>query len=294
MIMMVCTASVWGGVHAARADVTPEPEAPLCLEIPAADHLAIALHPEDNKSLALAEAFRDHLALQGKDPAIINALYKASIKTGVDFELLLLKAIMESDLGRLTVAAHSTARGVFQYIEPTWLILISRHGKALGYPQYQEAVQISRKTGNPYLNKRDEFLRSEILALRHDPEVSAQMKALQIIEETEVIRSLKKKKEVTATDHYIAHMLGLNLAHDFYNMINKGSPLAVAKLNKPEMREATKLNKQFFFEKGHALNAAESYDRFTRSVKRELASIEKVGALPYTPPCGDIVSAALQ
>ena len=292
--MAVCSVSFWGNAPSAHADITPEPDAPSCLETTPANTLSLALHPDDDKSLSLAIAFQDHLALQGKDPAIIGALYKASIATGVDFELLLLKAIMESDLGRLTAAAHSTARGVFQYIEPTWLILISRHGAALGYPQYQEAVKISRKTGNPYLNKRDEFLRSEILALRHDPETAATMKAMQVLEETEVIRGFKKKKEVTATDHYIAHMLGLHLAKVFYDLMDKGSPLAVAKLNKPEMREAAMLNKQFFYEKGRALPATEAYGRFKKIVNRELANIKKVGAAPYSAPCADIVNAALR
>ncbi len=291
LIIMALSAVLLGGAITARAELQPPEDVAACESSPPGQ-IAIALAPEDNDGLALASAFREHLELQGKDPAIVDALYKASMSTGVDFRLLLLKAIMESDLGRFSAAAQTSARGVFQYIEPTWLILISRHGTQLGYPHYQDAVRISPKTGNPYLKKRDAFLRPEILALRHDPEASAMMKAFQIQDETEIIRSYKHSKAPTPTDHYIAHMLGLKLARDFYDMMDKGSPMALARLNQPEMREAARLNRQFFFSRGKALQAGDVYKRFDARVKQELASIDKVGATPYDPPCSTVRTAA--
>ena len=229
-----------------------------------------------NKQLHLAQAYETHLEEKGQDGAVISNLYKASIKSGVDFELLLVKAILESDLGRFKEARHSSARGVFQYIEPTWLVLIKRYGKQIGYPEYARAVSVSKRSGIPYFKGPAKYLRPEILALRYDPEASALIKAYQIKEETDVIRSFKRSKKVTATDHYIAHMMGLALAKELYDLKYKNSVIAVARLNKPEMREAAKLNRLFFYDGKRALTATAVYRKFEQRINRELKRIRNV------------------
>ncbi len=187
-----------------------------------------------------ASAWIHHLQTnteEGYDPGIIAALFQASERTGTDFDLLLLKAILESDLGRVTVAQRSSARGVFQFIEPTWLILMHRYGMEAGFPNYAYKIRISARSGIPHLKGPDKALRHDILALRQDPFVAAYIKARQVQEDTDVLRAYKKGDAVTATDHYIAHMLGLRLAREFYDLLEKDSVLAVARLNMPEMRE---------------------------------------------------------
>ncbi|MCB1562900.1 MAG: hypothetical protein KDJ75_04930 [Alphaproteobacteria bacterium] len=239
---------------------------------------SILLSDPDQRRLELARSFTRHLEARGQDPAVIRALYRASVKSGVDFELLLLKAIMESDLGRATVAQESSARGVFQYIEPTWLTLINRYGSQIGYAHYAHAISLT-KSGIPYIKGRNTYLKAEILALRHDPEASALIKAYQILEETEVIKAFKGGEAVTATDHYIAHMLGLSLAKEFYDLQKTGSILAVAGLGRADMREAAKLNRPFFYDGKKPLTASASYRRFERRVAKEMDNIRSVSNL---------------
>ncbi len=229
-----------------------------------------------NKQSHLASAYEEHLKQKGQDSSVIGSLYNASVKSGVDMELLLLKAILESDLGRYIEAKRSSARGLFQYIEPTWLILIKRYGAQIGYPEYASAIKIGKRTGIPYFKGPAKYLRPEILALRYDPDASAMIKAYQIKEETQTIRSYKRSKRVTTTDHYIAHMMGLSLARDFYDLKNKNSIIAVARLNRPEMREAAKLNRIFFYDKKRPLTAPEAYKKFDARVKREIKRIRYV------------------
>jgi len=261
----------------------PGPQA--CMQIPQ-PALSITLQNKDMKRLKLAQSYINYMRAQGGDPGVIKSLYRASIRTGVDFELLLLKASLESDMGRFTAAARSSARGVFQYIEPTWLILISRYGDKIGRPDYAQAIKIGSRTGIPYFKGNDKYLRSEILALRHDADVSALIKAYQIIEETDVIRHYKGGKKVSTTDHYIAHMMGLNLAKDFYDLMNKNSILAVARLNKPQMREAAMLNKAFFYDKRRRpLTANLAYVQFQKRVAREVRKIRSIEKYSSKPSC---------
>lgn len=245
---------------------------------------SINLSPQDHERLQLANAYTEHMKADKQDPRVIKALYRASLKTGVDFDLLLMKAILESDLGRYNAAARSSARGVFQYIEPTWLILIKRYGDKIGYPEYAKAIQISRREGFPYFKGNDKYLREEILALRYDDNISAMIKAYQIIEETDVIRGYKNGGAVTATDHYVAHMLGLKLAKDLYDLMNRNSIFAVARLNNPQMREAAMLNRNFFYDNKTPLTAHAVYRKFESRVDREMQRIRSVGRRPVKEP----------
>lgn len=237
----------------------------------------ISLSSEDQDNLDFAKHMDTVMHHSGYSQEITRALYHAHLKTGVDFKLLVLKAIMESDYGRFNVAPNSSARGVFQYIESTWLVLMHRYGAKAGYKQYANAISYNHKTKMAELKGTSRHLRSEILALRHDPKVSAIIKAYQVLEETDVIRGYKKGNKVTVTDHYIAHMLGLYVMKDFYQMVERRSIIAPAKLStNPHMREAAYTNKPFFFKSGKALTAAQSYQSFEARVQRELRNISQM------------------
>lgn len=255
--------------------------APICGQAPVG---SLYMQAADNDRLDLARAFKSYLEDKGRDPRVVNAIYKASLKSGVDFELLLLKAIMESDLGQYNVATGSSARGLFQYIAPTWLVLMKRYGAELGYPHYADAIGFAGRSPVPQIKNKNKYLEAEILALRHDPEASAMMKALQIKEETDMLRSFKKS-QVSATDHYISHMLGLPLSKELYDLRRNKSIIAVARLNKPEMREAAKLNKPFFYDGKRALTATEVYARFEQRVQREFRTIYTVGKTDKNVVC---------
>lgn len=243
------------------------------------------LQSPDEKRLELARALKAYLHNHNRDERLATAIYKASLKTGVDFELMVLNAKMESDLGLQNVAATSTARGIFQYIEPTWLTLIRRYGGRVGYQHYADAIERAHYPGVPTIKNNNPYLKAEILALRHDPEMAAMMKAYQVQEETDVIRAMKRGAHVTATDHYIVHMLGLPLAKEFYAMKNSGSLIAVAGLNNPAMREAARLNKVFFYSGKRALTAREVYTRFEKRVSGEFKSIRNAAYDNKVPAC---------
>src|SRR5271168_2472717 len=75
-------------------------------------------------------------ALSGVEAAV----RKAADATGVDFEFLMRTAKRESGFDPGAKAGSSTAAGLFQFIEQTWLATVKRHGPAHGYARYADLI----------------------------------------------------------------------------------------------------------------------------------------------------------
>ncbi len=240
--------------------------------------IKVNLIRQDRKAVHLATALRGYFLKKGRDTQFISALYDASVQTGTDFELLVLKAMMESNLGQLNFAETSSARGTFQYIESTWLNLIHKYGKKAGYPDYAEAVKLN-DSGTPYFEADDERLKPEILALRFDPYVSALIKSYQIAEESGEIKKFLKNRNISITDHYVVHMLGLNLAEKLYNLKNGRSKKKLADPDNPVFLAAAENNRVFFYdEDGQALDAAQVFGQFEDRVMAARLRLAKITA----------------
>ena len=75
----------------------------------------------------------DPIASVGPD-AVRAAIRRAADATGVNFSLLVETARRESALNPTARAGTSSATGLFQFIESTWLDMMRRHGGALRDP----------------------------------------------------------------------------------------------------------------------------------------------------------------
>src|SRR5437868_1566523 len=67
----------------------------------------------------------------GRD-RVTAAIQLASARTGVQFDYLLNQARIESSLNPEARARTSSATGLFQFIEQTWLGMVKQHGAAHG------------------------------------------------------------------------------------------------------------------------------------------------------------------
>ncbi len=79
------------------------------------------------------------------------AIQRASDATGVDFRFLLGAAKRESGYNPNARAHSSSAAGLFQFVDQTWLATLKRHGAKYGYANYadlisQAATDASRST----------------------------------------------------------------------------------------------------------------------------------------------------
>lgn len=108
----------------------------------------------------------------GAIASVTGAIRQAAQRTGANFHYLLATARVESNLNPTARAASSSASGLFQFLEQTWLATLKQAGPALGYGRYAEAISVNSAGRYEVANP---ILRREILDLRHDPTANALM-----------------------------------------------------------------------------------------------------------------------
>src|SRR5690349_24325712 len=114
-------------------------------------------------------------ATAGVDPTrlrVAGAIKQGANLTGTSFEYLLTTAKMESDFNPSAGASTSSARGLFQFIDQTWLGTVKEAGGQLGYGNYADAIT---KSASGTYSVSDPAARRAILRLRDDPAASAAM-----------------------------------------------------------------------------------------------------------------------
>src|SRR5262245_38395516 len=100
---------------------------------------------------------------------IFAAIASASRQTGSDFNYLLATAKRESNLDHTAKSKSSSASGLFQFIEQTWLSLIKRFGARHGLDGFADAIS---ETGSGRYVVGSADAKSAILALRQDAKIS--------------------------------------------------------------------------------------------------------------------------
>ncbi|GAA6211765.1 hypothetical protein NBRC116602_15060 [Hyphomicrobiales bacterium 4NK60-0047b] len=187
---------------------------------------------------------------------IESALKKAAAATGVDFQYLVDTAKRESGFRPTVKAPTSSASGLFQFIESTWLQMVKEKGPELGLKE--AAAQITKTSSGKY-RVNDAETRREILELRNKPEVAALMAGAFTQQNSETIEA-KIGRKPTSGELYIAHFLG---AHN-------GSKLIHASSLKPDMKaadlfpQAANSNKSLFYKSGNAVSVKGLYHNLVR------------------------------
>src|SRR6202051_4211984 len=114
-------------------------------------------------------------ATPGVDPSrtrIAGAIKQAANTTGTSFEYLLATAKMESNFNPTAGASTSSAKGLYQFIDQTWLGTVKEAGAQFGYGNYADAIS---KSASGTYSVSDSKTRAAVLKLRDDPVASAAM-----------------------------------------------------------------------------------------------------------------------
>jgi len=136
--------------------------------------------------------------------AVTGAIRQAAQATGTGFSYLLATAKVESGLDPNIKAPTSSATGLFQFIDQTWLMTMKQAGSSLGYGRYAAAIE---KTASGRYIVNDPAVRAEILNLRKDPSANAAMAgALTRINAARLKAAIGR--DPTEGELYIAHFLG--------------------------------------------------------------------------------------
>ncbi|OKL45201.1 hypothetical protein [Pseudovibrio exalbescens] len=185
---------------------------------------------------------------------IERAFESASQTTGTPFGYLVQAAARESAMDPQAKAPTSSATGLFQFIESTWLETLKKNGSDLGLEDYSRHIDVT--PGGDYVVKNPQ-LREQLLDLRHDPEVSA-LVAGAFTQANHQELTNKLNRPPSTGELYVAHFLGAS----------GGARLITASEQTPEVEAATlfpkqaRANKNIFYERdGSARTVASVYDR---------------------------------
>lgn len=132
---------------------------------------------------------------------VLNA---AGDRNGVDFDYLLQTAMRESSLNPQAKASTSSAVGLFQFLESTWLQVMKEEGPRLGYGDI--ASNITRTSGGDYVVS-DPQVKAQILKLREDPKIAADLAAAFTKSNGDYLMA-RFGRMPSAGELYIAHFLG--------------------------------------------------------------------------------------
>lgn len=218
-------------------------------------------------AMSAAKAGNVHKYQNVASQNVINAVQKASARTGVDFGFLMEKAAAESSFNPTAKAKTSSATGLYQFIESTWLSMVKTHGDKYGLGEY--ADKIDMKNGKPCVEDCD---RDEILNLRNDPEIAALMAG----EFTADNRNFLKRNvggKIGSTELYFAHFMGAGGAAKFLNSRNINGDVTAADL----FPTAAKANKNVFYDRktGEARSLDEVYAYFDKKFSGTAATSSK-------------------
>src|SRR4051812_23400173 len=145
---------------------------------------------------------------------LAETVVRAAEATGVDPAYLMALADKESSLLPDNKARTSSAEGLFQFVEGTWLEVLRRYGPKRSYAAEAEAIQIVK--GKPVV--ADARQRGTILSLRRDPFLSALMAGEMINTHRETLAG-KVARDPSFAELYMAHFLGVNGASRFVGLL---------------------------------------------------------------------------
>jgi hypothetical protein len=138
-------------------------------------------------------------------PAVARALRGAARATGADPALLLALAWKESRFDPAARNPLSSARGLMQFTEATWLEMVRDFGPRHGLARH--AAQLATDPRDGTISASSPRHLARILELRGDPRLSAVMAAERIAREREGLERALGRAAAPA-DLYAVHLLG--------------------------------------------------------------------------------------
>lgn len=202
--------------------------------------------------------------------SVEQAIAQAAQRSGTDFGFLLAQAKVESGLDPRARAQTSSATGLFQFIDSTWLRIAERHGSALGLASQ--------------LDLGDPATRRDVLALRNDAGIASQMAAA-LVQENSAILQPALGREPDAGELYLAHFLGAGEATRFLGALER-TPDAMAA---PLFAQQAAANRAIFFDgAGASRSVTEVMDILRSKIERAMPTRGSHAANP--PPATSIAA----
>jgi hypothetical protein len=221
------------------------------------------------------------MAIGANQDMVRTAIGRAAQRTGVDFSYLLNQAKSESGLNPTARATTSSASGLFQFIDQTWLGVVKQHGAKHGMEWAANAIG---RTRSGQWTVSDPQMRQAVFALRNQAEPAALM-AAESASENAAGLSQALGRPATQTDLYFAHFLGPAGATR-YLKAHQANPGATAAALFP--REASVNQSLFYTRSGEARSLDQLYALMARKIS---GGGQGGGASPIGPDVNDVTAA---
>jgi hypothetical protein len=173
---------------------------------------------------------------------LVQTIVRAAQAVQTDPVLLMAVADKESSFVTAVQAKTSSATGLYQFIERTWLGVVRDFGAKYGLEK-EAALVTADANDRPAITDAAE--RARVLELRRDPYLSALMAGEMLKRDAGRIAQ-RIGRELTLGEVYLAHFLGADDAGEFLaNVVNKPAAAAAVLLPGP-----ARANRSIFFAAG--------------------------------------------
>ena len=196
-------------------------------------------------------------AIEGIRTVVESAIQRAANATGVDFSFLMKTAGRESGMNPGAKAGTSSAAGLFQFVEQTWLSTLKQHGAKHGYARYADLIE-KGSDGRYHVNGAD--ARRAVMDLRLDPH-AASMMAGEMTSDSAAYLKGRTGRSPTAGELYAAHFLGPQGSAKLIEAAERQPGATAAHL----FPDAAHANKAIFYPGGQAATIGQVYANLTKT-----------------------------
>jgi hypothetical protein len=219
---------------------------------------------------------------------VAGAIKQAASTSGASFQYLLTTAKMESDFNPTAGASTSSAHGLFQFIDQTWLGTVKEAGAQLGYGNYADAIT---KSSDGSYSVGDPTARRAIMKLRDDPVAASSMAAVLTQSNSFKLTGMIGRRP-TDSELYMAHFMGVGGAAKLISNAEDNPQASGPRL----FPNAAAANRSIFYDRtGRARSVSEVYSVLTQRYASAAASPATQSALAMygiSPATTAVASAA--
>lgn len=260
--------------------LTPSPRTPSITLMAVEEDLAAAraaVEFAEKHTPVLPEADEGATVASGGDPEeilqfgpmkvrrhIVETIVRAAKKVGADPVLLMAIADKESSFATGVKARTSSATGLFQFIERTWLGVVAQFGTRHGLDREAQMI----KAGQARLDPRE---RADILEMRRDPYLSALL-AAEMLKNDTVRMEQRLGRKLSGGEVYLIHFLGPSDAESFIRAATD-DPDGTAASKFPRPAQA---NKSIFWSNKKALSVTDVHQKFEAMIVGRLKRYQDV------------------
>ena len=185
------------------------------------------------------------------------AIQRAASATGVDFGFLMRAAKRESGYNPGAKAQTSSAAGLFQFVDQTWMSTLKKHGAKYGYARYAELIQ-QGPDGRFRVDGAE--ARQAVMNLKLDPHAASLMAGELTSEHASYLRG-RVGRDPTSGELYAAHFLGPQGSAKLIEAVRSNPRADAADL----FPDAAAANRGIFYRGGRPASVLEVYANLTSS-----------------------------